>query len=174
MPEPTRVPRSLRLCDRCPQDGEVTVRHAWNVRADGSLASWFDVRLVFADGASVEALAVVSPEGVGLEDVRARPALGLDDLALLGEWLEDPLAEACGAARADGAPAAVRHARPAVRPSGAETPPMVAREYRTAQERGADPVLAVMRATGESRRGALRLIGRARDAGLLTPRHLRR
>ncbi|MCT7356445.1 DUF6214 family protein, partial [Streptomyces sp. 15-116A] len=51
---------------------------------------------------------------------------------------------------------------------------LVAREYRAAQAEGADPVLAVMGATGCSRRGALRLIGRARDAGLLPPRHARR
>jgi hypothetical protein len=51
---------------------------------------------------------------------------------------------------------------------------LVARVYRAAQERGTDPVLAVTNATGRDRRGALRLIGRARDAGLLTPRHARR
>lgn len=37
-----------------------------------------------------------------------------------------------------------------------------------------DPVLAVMDATGHSRRKSLRLIAGARDAGLLTPRHIRR
>ncbi|WP_256923582.1 DUF6214 family protein, partial [Streptomyces sp. 13-12-16] len=46
--------------------------------------------------------------------------------------------------------------------------------YRAAQERGTDPVLAVMDETGYSRRGALRLIGRTRDAGLLPARHVRR
>ncbi len=50
----------------------------------------------------------------------------------------------------------------------------MARTYRAAQERGDDPVLAVMDRTGYSRRGALRLIGRTRDAGLLSPRHARR
>ncbi|MEU5778930.1 DUF6214 family protein, partial [Streptomyces venezuelae] len=39
---------------------------------------------------------------------------------------------------------------------------------------GRDPVLAVMCATGRSRRKSLRLIAGARDAGLLTPRHHRR
>ncbi|MFJ4922984.1 DUF6214 family protein [Streptomyces sp. NPDC088725] len=46
--------------------------------------------------------------------------------------------------------------------------------YRTAQREGGDPVLAVMAATGLSRRRALRLIAGARDEGLLTPRHQRR
>ncbi|WP_344300831.1 DUF6214 family protein, partial [Streptomyces murinus] len=50
----------------------------------------------------------------------------------------------------------------------------LAREYRAAQEAGADPVLAVMRATGHGRRRSLGLIAQARDAGLLTPRHARR
>ncbi|MGW4601498.1 DUF6214 family protein, partial [Streptomyces sp. NPDC004457] len=51
---------------------------------------------------------------------------------------------------------------------------LVAREYRAAQDAGADPVLAVMNATGRGRRRALRLIAQARDAGLLAPRHARR
>ncbi|WP_256725192.1 DUF6214 family protein, partial [Streptomyces acidiscabies] len=50
---------------------------------------------------------------------------------------------------------------------------LVAREYRAAQEEGADPVLAVMGATGHSRRRSLGLIAQARDAGFLTPRHIR-
>ncbi|WP_414496499.1 DUF6214 family protein, partial [Streptomyces sp. CRN 30] len=121
MPDASSVHRSLRLSDRLPADGDVSVRHAWNVREDGGTASWFDVRLRFTDGAWVEALAVVSPEGVCLEDVQARPALSLDDLTTLGDWLEDPLAEACGAGRPDRPPPAVRHARHArpARPFGA-------------------------------------------------------
>ncbi|MDX5567196.1 DUF6214 family protein [Streptomyces sp. ID05-04B] len=51
---------------------------------------------------------------------------------------------------------------------------LAAQEYRAAQGEGMDPVLAVMYATGRSRRRSLRLIGRARDAGYLTPRHARR
>ncbi|MDG9718307.1 DUF6214 family protein [Streptomyces sp. DH24] len=138
------------------------MRPAWEVREGDGATSWFDVRLEFADGARVDALAVRCGRGVSLEDVRARPALSLDDLAALADWLEGPLAEACGVAR---------------RPEGAGTGDdtgLVAREYRAAQEKGTDPVLAVMKATGRDRRGALRLIGRARDAGLLTPRHHRR
>ncbi|MDT0309919.1 DUF6214 family protein [Streptomyces sp. DSM 44917] len=50
-----------------------------------------------------------------------------------------------------------------------------ARVYLAARDQGADPVLAVMRATGRSRRRALRLIAAARDKGhLTTPRHARR
>ncbi|WP_252866093.1 MULTISPECIES: DUF6214 family protein, partial [Streptomyces] len=46
--------------------------------------------------------------------------------------------------------------------------------YRAAREEGGDPVLAVMRATGHSRRRSLRLIGQARDDGFLSPRRARR
>lgn len=46
--------------------------------------------------------------------------------------------------------------------------------YRAAQEEGRDPVLAVMYATGRSRRRSLRLIAGARDEGYLAPRHNRR
>ncbi|MFF1440180.1 DUF6214 family protein [Streptomyces sp. NPDC058295] len=66
-----------------------------------------------------------------------------------------------------------RRARPAW-PRGIEGRWLVAQEYRAAQEEGADPVLAVMCATGHSRRRSLRLIAQARDAGYLTPRHARR
>lgn len=59
-------------------------------------------------------------------------------------------------------------------PRGSEGRRLVAQEYRAAQEGGADPVLAVMCATGRSRRRSLRLIAQARDAGYLTPRHVRR
>ncbi|WP_369387609.1 DUF6214 family protein [Streptomyces sp. CG1] len=59
-------------------------------------------------------------------------------------------------------------------PLGVEGRRLVAREYRAAQQGGVDPVLAVMSATGRSRRRSLRLIAQARDAGFLTPRHARR
>ncbi|MFI8304344.1 DUF6214 family protein [Streptomyces sp. NPDC085927] len=214
----------------------MSVWPAWEVREGEHATRWFHVRLVFADGAGVEALALVSGLCVCVEDVRARPALSLEDLALFADWIEGPLARACGADDgpgreggpghddgtagdgpgtggrgatcapaagtepaaegepvADGEPvpgggpdseggSAVR-ARPpgagerrsrAVRPREPVGRRLVAREYRAAQEEGTDPVLAVMCATGYSRRGALRVIGRARDAGLLTPRHARR
>ncbi len=59
-------------------------------------------------------------------------------------------------------------------PRGIEGRRLLAEEYRAAQDEGLDPVLAVMDATGHSRRRALRLIARARDAGFLPPRHARR
>ncbi|MFC5955006.1 DUF6214 family protein [Streptomyces pratens] len=208
----------------------MSVWPAWEVREGEHATRWFHVRLLFADGAGVEALALVSGLCVCVEDVRARPALSLEDLALFADWIEEPLARVCGAeggpGREDGtagdgpdtggrgamcAPAPGREpaaegepvadgeplpdegpvseggsavrARPpgagerqsrAVRPREPVGRRLVAREYRAAQEEGADPVLAVMCATGYSRRGALRVIGRARDAGLLTPRHVRR
>ncbi|MGW7336506.1 DUF6214 family protein [Streptomyces sp. NPDC054808] len=149
----------------------MSVRHAWVVSEGSTTTSWFDVRLTFADGARVDALAVLSGEDVRVEDVRARPPLSLDDLAVLAEWLEDPLFEACVPAR--GLPAGSRRARPAW-PRGREGRRLVAREYTAAREEGGDPVLAVMRATGHSRRKSLRLIGQARDEGFLAPRRARR
>ena len=114
---------------------------------------------------------------LSVEDVRAEPPLSLEDLAAVADWVEEPLFEACGrrlgADDGQGGGRAARRARPAW-PCGAEGRRLVADEYRTAQEEGADPVLAVMDATGHSRRTSLRLIAGARDAGLLTPRHARR
>ncbi|MFB6982383.1 DUF6214 family protein [Streptomyces scopuliridis] len=67
-----------------------------------------------------------------------------------------------------------RHrARPSL-PRGSAARQGVAEIYRAAQQAGQDPVLAVMSATGYSRRKALRLIAGARDDGHLTPRHHRR
>ncbi|MGW0337512.1 DUF6214 family protein, partial [Streptomyces sp. NPDC003011] len=74
----------------------MSVRPAWQVREDEGTTSWFEVRLEFTDGARVDALAVVSEGGVSVEDVRARPALSLDDLAVLADWIEEPLCDACG------------------------------------------------------------------------------
>jgi hypothetical protein len=162
----------LNLSDRRPADGSVSVRPAWEVREGEDATCWFDVRLEFADGARVDALAVVSEAGVSVEDVRARPALSLDDLAVFADWIEGPLFEACGPGSAPGATGA-RRARPAW-PGGIEGRWLVAQEYRAAQAKGADPVVAVMCATGLSRRTSLRLIAQARDAGYLTRRHARR
>ncbi|PBC65493.1 hypothetical protein BKI49_03155 [Streptomyces sp. Tue6028] len=173
----------------------MSVWPVWQVRDHRTATSWFDVRLVFADGAQVEVLAVLSGAGVTIEDVRAQPPLSLDDLAVLSDWIEAPLFEACGAAarpagRREGArgdegegahcdegeggrtePA--RRARRAW-PRGTEGRRLAAEKYRAAQEDGQDPVLAVMCATGHSRRKSLRLIAGAREAGFLTPRHARR
>ncbi|MFD4256848.1 DUF6214 family protein [Streptomyces sp. NPDC058534] len=151
----------------------MSVRHAWVVREGGTTASWFDVRLAFADGARVDALAVLSGQEVRVEGVRAEPPLSLDDLAVLAEWLENPLFAACVPAPAHAVPATSRRARPAW-PGSREERRLVAREYREAREEGADPVLAVMRVTGHSRRKSLRLIGQARDEGFLAPRRARR
>ena len=159
----------------------MSVRPAWEVRECEGVTSWFDVRLAFTDGAQVDVLAVVSASDVSIEDVRARPPLCLDDLDLLVDWIEQPLLEAC-AARTDAphetsvpscAEAASRHARTAW-PRGMEGRRLVADEYLAAQAEGRDPVLAVMYATGHSRRRSLKLIAGARDAGFLTPRHARR
>jgi hypothetical protein len=153
---------------------------AWEVREDDGAMAWFSVRLVFSDGARVDALAVVAQGSVSLEDVRAMPALSLDDLGALADWIEGPLFEACGrlparepATEPEAEAGGPRRARPAW-PRGPEGRWLVAQEYRAAQEGGVDPVLAVMCATGHSRRKSLRLISQARDAGYLTPRHARR
>ncbi|MDQ1043289.1 DUF6214 family protein [Streptomyces sp. V4I2] len=152
----------------------MSVWPAWEVREGGNATSWFDVRLEFGDGARVDVLAVVAEGCVSLEDVRAQPALSLDDLAVLADWIEGPLAEASGLGPEPGPEVAgPRRARPAW-PRGIEGRWLVAQEYRAAQEEGVDPVLAVMCATGHSRRKSLRLIAQARDAGYLTPRHARR
>ncbi|MDT9701347.1 DUF6214 family protein [Streptomyces sp. P17] len=164
----------------------MSVWPAWEVQEGEGATSWFQVRLAFADGARVDALAVVAEGCVSIEDVRAQPPLSLADLTVLADWIEEPLFEACGVAEeppgeADGDEAdggaeelvGPRRARPAW-PRGIEGRWLIAQEYRAAQEEGFDPVLAVMCATGHSRRKSLRLISQARDAGFLAPRHARR
>ncbi|QFR02358.1 hypothetical protein F9278_03705 [Streptomyces phaeolivaceus] len=158
----------------------MTVRPAWEVQEQGGATAWFDARLSFPDGAEVEVLAVVRDGRLSLEDVRAQPPLSLDDLAELADWIEVPLFEACGTTpeileeELPGSPYGTgRRARPAW-PRGAEGRRRVAEEYLAAQRSGYDPVLAVMCATGHSRRKSLRLIAGARDEGLLGPRHARR
>ncbi|WP_346660099.1 DUF6214 family protein [Streptomyces sp. WMMB303] len=59
-------------------------------------------------------------------------------------------------------------------PRGTEALHAAAGAYSAARAQGQDPVLAVMRVTGHSRRKSLRVIASARDAGLLSPRHARR
>ncbi|MGW2685169.1 DUF6214 family protein [Streptomyces sp. NPDC001414] len=181
----------------------MSVTPAWEVQEHTGATSWFQVSLAFGDGARVDALAVVAAGLVSIEDVKARPALSLADLTALADWIEEPLFRACGLesyadeepadddpdddpeGRAEGVAegacaardaddgAGARRARPAW-PRGIEGRWLVAQKYRAAQEEGADPVLAVMSATGHSRRRSLRLIAQARDAGFLTPRHARR
>ena len=172
----------------------MSVWPAWEVRDGTGATAWFGVRLEFGDGAHVEAVAVVSEGCVSIEDVRAEPALSLDDLASLADWIEDPLSEACGIGTApdatgpdatdpdgadpectdpDGADAAGACRAGSGWPRGVEGQWLLAQKYREAQEQGADPVLAVMGATGYGRRKSLRLIGQARDAGFLTRRRAR-
>lgn len=156
----------------------MSVWPAWEVQEDEAATAWFNVRLAFPDGARVDALAVLAEGCVSVEDVRAQPALSLDDLAALADWIEEPLSEACGIGPeadpgSESESAGPSRARPAW-PRGVEGRWLVAQEYRAAQEEGVDPVLAVMCATGHSRRKSLRLISQARDAGFLTPRHARR
>ncbi|WP_406177541.1 DUF6214 family protein [Streptomyces sp. NBC_00996] len=154
----------------------MSVWPAWEVREHESVTSWFHVRLAFEDGAQVDVLAVACEADVSIEDVRAQPPLSLDDLAVLADWIEEPLFAAIGAPTAPScAPeeASARRAR-LPWPSGIEGRWLVAEEYRAAQGDGVDPVLAVMCATGHSRRKSLRLIAGARDAGFLAPRHARR
>ncbi|MFJ9627095.1 DUF6214 family protein [Streptomyces sp. NPDC091280] len=158
----------------------MSVWPAWEVQERDGATSWFHVRLSFTDGARVDALAVICDQCVSVEDVRAQPALSLDDLTVLADWIEGPIFEACGMEAGppdegeEGVgPGGARRARPPW-PRGIEGRWLVAQEYRAAQEEGVDPVLAVMCATGHSRRRSLRLISQARDAGYLTPRHARR
>ncbi|MEU4968861.1 DUF6214 family protein [Streptomyces smyrnaeus] len=68
----------------------------------------------------------------------------------------------------------VRGRRRPPAPRGRAALRVAAEAYTAARERGQDPVLAVMRVTGRSRRKSLRVIASARDAGLLSPRHARR
>ncbi|MFF9038720.1 DUF6214 family protein [Streptomyces sp. NPDC014892] len=158
----------------------MSVRPAWEVQEHDGATAWYNARLSFPDGAGVEVLAVVCEGRLSLEDVRAQPPLSLDDLAELADWIEGPLFAACGTAPdlVEEEPPQTSHgpgrrARPAW-PRGVEGRRMVAEEYLAAQRCGYDPVLAVMCATGHSRRKALRLIAGARDEGLLGPRHARR
>ncbi|WP_371103182.1 DUF6214 family protein, partial [Streptomyces sp. PU_AKi4] len=75
----------------------MSVWPAWEVREGERATRWLHVRLAFGDGARVDALATVCEGWVCVEDVRARPALALEDLALFADWIEGPLARACGA-----------------------------------------------------------------------------
>ncbi|MGP3987130.1 DUF6214 family protein [Streptomyces sp. 3N207] len=78
------------------------------------------------------------------------------------------------AAHMGSSPARARGRRRPRAPRGREALRAAAEAYSAARERGQDPVLAVMRITGHSRRKSLRVIASARDAGLLSPRHARR
>ncbi|MFD9908875.1 DUF6214 family protein [Streptomyces sp. NPDC059063] len=136
----------------------------------------FHVRLAL-EGTHVDVLAAVCEGGLAIEDLRAEPPLPLADLVALAGRIERPLADVCrGVVQQYDAPCRSGYADDAgmafgARPSGRQ---VAAEAYREAREEGRDPVLAVMGATGHSRRKALRLIAGARDDGYLAPRHRRR
>lgn len=174
----------------------------WEVQGHGSgsppafggagLPPWFCVRLTFADGARVDVLAVVGDGRMQIEDLRAEPPLPLEAFGALTEWITEPLRDACRAVAerqgvpllpfaagldpgsVRGAPAPSRHRAPRTRTRRRTARRAAAAAYRAAQEEGSDPVIAVMGATGRSRRKSLRLIAAAREAGFLAPRHVRR
>ena len=141
----------------------------------------FHVRLTFGDGAAIDARAVVSEGRITLEGLHGKAAdpHPADDPALPQLYPHphpDPHADPHPHPDSHPhpqEPPAVHRARPSW-PRGREGRLMVAQEYRTAQAEGRDPVLAVMHATGRSRRRSLKLIASARDAGALPPRHNRR
>ncbi|MER5305459.1 DUF6214 family protein [Streptomyces lasiicapitis] len=143
-------------------------------------------------GGGADVLASVSDGRITIEELRAQPPLPLAGLAALAARIEGPLNDAArGLAEQDEAgfggaesgcrgggspvqePPAPRRGRPSAR-RGSAVRHVTAEAYRGALDDGEDPVLAVMRATGHSRRKSLRLIAGARDAGLLMPRHHRR
>lgn len=162
-----------------------------SVPAGSEMSSpWFNVRLTFADGTRIDVLAVLDGGRIAIEDMRADPPLPLAGFAVLGDRIEDPLEDACRVAVAQprpeepvpAAPCAPgqqdarpgRHRARSCVPRGSAGRRMAAEAYRAAQQEGRDPVLAVMLATGRSRRRSLRLIAGARDEGYLAPRHNRR
>ncbi|MBO8187653.1 DUF6214 family protein [Streptomyces spirodelae] len=120
------------------------------------------------------------------------PAPSQPPAASVPSVASEPLAAPCSPAPAHPAPppphrtqapaaplvtppsAPVRCRRRPPGPRGRDALRAAADAYTAARERGQDPVLAVMRLTGRSRRKSLRVIARARDAGLLSPRHARR
>ncbi|QDQ16753.1 hypothetical protein FH965_36075 [Streptomyces spectabilis] len=163
-------------------DGRLDAR-----RPGSAPASLLHVRLDL-DGAHVDVLAAVCEGRVAIEDLRARPPLPLPDLVALAGRIEGPLADVCrGVAQqygpadascrgtiADEAAAAHRAGPAEQRGDTVPVRQAAVEAYRTARDEGRDPVLAVMCATGHSRRKSLRLIAGARDAGHLSPRHRRR
>ncbi|QHA03082.1 hypothetical protein GQF42_07150 [Streptomyces broussonetiae] len=130
-----------------------------------ALADWIQGPLFASCGVAEQ-----EQEQEQVEGMAQRPC-GADERSE-GERADERRPDADGGT-GSGLCAGARRARPTW-PRGVEGRRWVAREYRAAQEEGADPVLAVMSATGHSRRRSLRLIARARDAGFLTARHARR
>lgn len=179
----------------CRPRDPVPVWPVWELQGHGSasglggLPPWFTVRLTFADGARVDLLAAIGEHGVLIEDLRAEPALSMTAFAALADRIAEPLqqarravAERLGVAADEPRPAPpgpapggvpVRRARRGRRRGRGDRRGAAAADV-AAQRVGADPVLAVMWATGHGRRTSLRLIAAARDDGYLSPRHARR
>ncbi|MFE3598394.1 DUF6214 family protein [Streptomyces sp. NPDC059142] len=103
------------------------------------------------------------------------PEVGPDPVPPPGPAATAPATALDAPAGGDRAPVeSGRHRARTSVPRGVAARRGVAEIYRAAQSAGQDPVLAVMSATGFSRRKALRLIAGARDDGHLSPRHHRR
>ncbi|MFI0980487.1 DUF6214 family protein [Streptomyces sp. NPDC021093] len=164
----------------------------WGYVPNDILPPWFGIRLTFADGARIDVLTAVSGGRIAIEDMRADPPLSPDGFAALADWIAGPLEDVCrvaveqhrlgaagprgfceGGPMFDEEPPGKRRARPSW-PRGSAGRRIAADAYRAAQDEGRDPVLAVMYATGRSRRKSLKVIAGARDEGYLAPRHNRR
>ncbi|MFD7896589.1 DUF6214 family protein [Streptomyces sp. NPDC059568] len=120
------------------------------------------------DGPGRDVPAADAPSAEPREEAAAEP---------VSEPEREPAAEAVEAAESGPEPGRESSGRHRARPSpprGSAARRSVAEIYRAAQQAGQDPVLAVMSATGFSRRKSLKLIAGARDEGHLTPRHHRR
>ena len=111
----------------------MSVWPAWEVREGERATRWLHVRLAFGDGARIDALATVCEGWVCVEDVRARPALALEDLALFADWIEGPLARACGAEAEPGAGDEADTGAHRERPARPREHGLVARAYRASQ-----------------------------------------
>ncbi|MDT0347168.1 DUF6214 family protein [Streptomyces litchfieldiae] len=116
--------------------------------------------------------AIGGPHGALAEETRpeAADAGEVADGTADAEPADPPAPEEAAPAAGPGA----RHRGGRRRGGGRDCRRAAAEAYLAAREEGRDPVLAVMGATGRSRRRALRLIAAARDKGYLTPRHIKR
>lgn len=163
-------------------------------RGERDLTPWFNVRLTLTDGRCLDVVAVVHGGRIAIEDIRCSPPLLLDDFDTIAAWIAAPLQDACRTVAAQHRPRPEPERgywdpyevpRPwfedvpprqgsTARPRGRAARRMAAEAYQRARQEGRDPILAVMYATGRSRRRSLRLVARARDDGYLSPRHNRR
>ncbi len=159
---------------RRPGDGDVRAAHLGGAREGATVTSWFDVRRrsLPRPGERAPPCRPVRACGSRTRTGRAaavprRPTA----VSLRQEWLENPpRGPWCRRLRRPrtGRALAGLAARVAARQGGGAGSPH--RNTGRPGDLGGDPVLAVMRATGYSRRKSLRLIGQARDEGLSAPR----